>query len=63
MTTQAILWTAAAAAAGVAVFAGLADRRRSKRRNLDRPGWMPWPLIQLLAMLLAAAAAALALKG
>ena len=63
MTTQAMLWSAAGAAAVAALLAGLADRRRSKRRDLDRPGWVPWPLIQMLAMLLAAAAAALALKS
>ena len=63
MTTQAMLWSAAGVAAGAALLAGLADRSRSKRRDLDRPGWVPWPLIQLLAMLLAAVAAALALKG
>ena len=62
MTTQAMLWTAAGASAGVAVLAVLADRRRDKRRNLDRPGWVPWALIQMIAMLLAAVAAALALK-
>jgi hypothetical protein len=57
-----MFWILAAVAAATAVLAGLADRRRHKRRDLDRPGWVPWPLVQLLAMLLAAVAAALALK-
>lgn len=63
MTTQAMLWIAAAAAAATAVLAGIADRRRGQRRDLDRPGWVPWPLVQLIAILATAAAAALALKS
>ena len=57
------LWTLAASAAAVAAAAALADRRRTRRRDLDRPGWMPWTLVQLLAMILSAVAAAFALKG
>lgn len=63
MTTQAILWGLAGAAAALALIAGLAEWRRSKRRNLDRPGCMPWTLIQVLAGLAAIIAAALALKA
>ena len=62
MTTQATLWTLAAGAAALAVLAGIAEWQRGKRRNLDRPGWMPWTLIQILAGLAAVVAAALALK-
>jgi hypothetical protein len=62
MTTQAMLWTAAGACAATAVVAAVADHRRAARRNLDNPGWVPWAGVQLLAMLLAAVAAALALK-
>lgn len=62
MTTQAILWALAGAAAALAVWAGFAEHRRSKRRDLDRVGWMPWALIQVLAGIAAAVAAALALK-
>lgn len=46
-----LFWLAAAALAALAVLAGLADHRRGKRRNLDKPGWVPWPLILVLAML------------
>ena len=60
---QAGLWTVAGAAAVLVAVAGLADRRRSRRRDLDRAGWVPWPLIMILAMIVAAAALALALKG
>ena len=63
MTTQAALWTLAGSGAVVAVAAALADRRRTKRRNLDAPGWVPWTMIQLVAMILAAVAAAVALKA
>ena len=62
MTTQAMLWVGAGACAATAVFAAFADRRRAAPRNLDNPGWVPWAGVQLLAMLLAAVAAALALK-
>ncbi|WP_343520045.1 hypothetical protein [Sphingomonas sp.] len=47
----------------VAAGSGLADWRRTKRRDLDRVGWMPWTLIQVLAMLAAVVTAALAIKG
>jgi hypothetical protein len=57
------LWVLAAAAAALALLSALADRRRTRRRDLDRPGWVPWALIQILAMLVAAVAAAFALKG
>jgi hypothetical protein len=63
MTTQATLWSAAGALVGVAGLAFAADHRRAKRRNLDSVGWVPWNLIQIFAMILAAAAAALALKA
>ena len=63
MTAQVALWSGAGAAAATALVAGLADRRRMRRRDLDRPGLVPWPLIQLLAMLAAVVVAALALKS
>lgn len=36
--------------------------RRSRRRDLDKVGWMPWNFIQILGFLGAIVAAALALK-
>jgi hypothetical protein len=57
------LWVLAGCAAALALVAALADRRRAGRRDLDRPGWVPWALVQVLAMLVAAVAAAFALKG
>jgi hypothetical protein len=60
---QSLLWTLASLAAFVALCAGLADRRRALRADLDRVGWVPWPLVLILAIILAALFAALALKG
>lgn len=57
-----LLWLAAAAFAALAAFAAWADHARGKRRNLDRPGWVPWQLVMVLAMLLAVVCAALAVR-
>lgn len=46
MTTQAWAWAADGGALALVVLAGVMDWRRAKRRNLDRPGWMPWRGIQ-----------------
>ena len=56
------LWSGCAAALAVAGVANLAERRRAKRRNLDRVGFMPWSLIMVLAMMIALACAAIAIK-
>ena len=60
--TQSALWVTAVGMAALTVAAGMADHRRGKRRHLDRPGWVPWALIQVVAMILAIVAAAIALK-
>jgi cytochrome c oxidase assembly factor CtaG len=57
-----LLWGAAALLLLLAAVAAFAEYRRTRRRNLDRPGWVPWNLIQILAFMLAMIAAALALK-
>lgn len=57
------LWSGCAAALAVAGLANLAERRRAKRRDLDRVGFMPWPLITVLAMMVALACAAIAIKA
>ncbi|HEY0112050.1 MAG TPA: hypothetical protein VGB59_02740 [Allosphingosinicella sp.] len=56
-----LLWPAAGAFFLLAVLAAWAEHRRGKRRNLDRPGFMPWNLVQILAFLLSVIAACLAL--
>ena len=53
------LFAAAAALAALGAYAAWAEHRRGKRPDLDRPGFMPWNLIQVLALLLAVTAAAL----
>jgi len=61
--TQAALWTMAGMATAMATMAALADRRRARRADLDRVGWMPWPAILIVAIITAALFAALALKS
>lgn len=56
-----LLWSAAAALAALALLAGWADHRRGKRRNLDRPGWVPWQLILVLSMMASVVCVALAI--
>jgi hypothetical protein len=60
--TQAGLYWGAGTSMAVAVFAGFAEWRRGKRRDLDRVGIMPWNGIQVFAFLLAVIAAVLAVK-
>jgi hypothetical protein len=59
---QAGYWGICGAAVAVAALASYADRRRARRSDPDKVGFMPWPLIMILAMLSAAVLAALALK-
>jgi hypothetical protein len=54
-----MLFLAAGALLLLTGFAAYAEHRRTKRRDLDRVGFMPWTLIQILAFLLAVTAAAL----
>ena len=46
----------------MAIGAVLGEWRRSRRRDLNKVGWMPWTFIQVMALLVAMAAAAVALK-
>jgi hypothetical protein len=51
---------------GATVIVGvsaIADRRRQRRGDLDRVGFMPWPLISLLATIVALFAFALSLRS
>ena len=63
LETQTWLWALAGGCAALAGLASLADHRRARRRDPDRVGWVPWPLVLVIALLLAAAFAALALKS
>jgi hypothetical protein len=61
-TMQQQLWGGAAAAILVAVVSGFGEHRRRKRREMDRVGFVPWTLIQVLAMLAALILASVALN-
>ena len=52
-TAAQLLWTAAALFAALSALAAWRDHARTNRRDIDRPGWVPWSLITILAMLLA----------
>jgi len=59
LTPAQLLWTLAAAFAALTALAAWRDHARIKRRDLDRPGWVPWTGITLLALLLAVVCAGL----
>jgi uncharacterized membrane protein YidH (DUF202 family) len=59
-TAAQLLWAAAAFFAALAALAGWRDHKRAGRRDIDRPGWVPWSLVLVLAMLLAVVCGALA---
>jgi hypothetical protein len=59
---QQVLWSGCVTALAVAGLATWGDRRRANRKDLDAVGFMPWPLILVIAMILAAVCAAFALK-
>jgi len=63
MTTQAWLWTAGAAALALALLAGLAEARRTRRARLDAAGWVPWRGLQVAAFFVLLLVAVLALAG
>jgi membrane protease YdiL (CAAX protease family) len=60
---QQLLWAGCVTALAVAGIATWGDRRRAKRTDLDNVGFMPWPLILVLAMIVAAVFAAFAMKA
>lgn len=62
MTTQGWFWSADGMALALVVLAGVAESRRSRRRNLDDTGWVPWRGIQAAAFFAVLALTILALK-
>ena len=60
---QVTLWTGCGVTLALAVVSTWAERRRARRANLDDVGFMPWPLILILALLMSAIFAALALHA
>jgi hypothetical protein len=61
-TMQQQLWGGAAAAVMVAIGSGFGEHRRRRRRDIDRVGFMPWTMLQVLAMLIALILASVALN-
>lgn len=57
------LWWAVGGLLLLAVVAGLGDWRRKRRKNFDDVGWVPWQLVQVLALILAAGLTTLALHN
>lgn len=53
----------ALAMTALAGTAAVADARRMRRRNFDRVGFMPWSLILIVSLIVAAFATAITLKG
>jgi hypothetical protein len=60
---QVMLLGWAGAALAIVALGGLADWRNRRRRNIDRVAMLPWPLIQVMALLAAIVLAALALNA
>ena len=58
-TANQLLWILAALFAALAALAAWRDHARTRRRDVDRPGLMPWSLILVMAMLLAVVCGAL----
>ena len=63
MTAQTAWWTLAATSAALGVVSALADWKRTRRHDLDRPGWVPWTGLQITALLVAVVAAVLAIRA
>ena len=63
LSKQAPLWAGVATFAVVALVAGLADRARTRRDRADAVGFMPWPTVQMAAIMVAVVLAALAITA
>jgi uncharacterized membrane protein YcjF (UPF0283 family) len=58
------LWAQIALAmCALAGTAAIADSRQLRRRDFDRVGFMPWPVILIVSLIIAAFSTAIALKG
>ena len=55
-----LLWALAALFAALAALAAWRDQARARRRDVDRPGWVPWQPLFILALLLAVVCGGLA---
>ena len=62
MSTQVMFFMVAGAAMLLAVVAAIREKQRINRPNLDRVGWVPWNLLQILGGIVAVVAIVLAFK-
>jgi len=62
MTTRAVLWTLAVVGIAMGALGAFGERRRHRRKNLDDIGWVPWTIIQVIGLTVAAGSIAFALK-
>jgi hypothetical protein len=53
-------WIGAGGTLALAIVAGVGDRRRSRRANLDSIGLVDWPTVQVLALIVTAILASIA---
>lgn len=60
---QETLFGMAGGALAFALLAGLAERRRQKRRHVAGVGWVPWSGLTVTALFVAAMCVGLGLKG
>jgi len=60
---QVMLLGWAGAALAIVALGGFADWRNRRRSNIDRVAMLPWPLIQVMALLAAIILAALAVNA
>jgi len=50
-------------ALAIGLLSIFAERRRNRRKDWEKVGFMPWPFIMLMSFLLSVIATVLALKG
>lgn len=60
---QGSMLTLGIAATALTAISALADYRRQRRADLDRVGFMPWPLVTIMSVMAALFAFAAAIKG